>query len=335
MTQLPRTPEAAPLENEIRQSGAGPADAVSDAPPGNWVDTWAPAATRPYLRLSRADRPIGTWLLFIPCLWGIALAANETGFKQWDIWLALSCGVGAFLMRGAGCTWNDITDRDFDAAVARTKSRPLPSGQVTVQQATVWMVVQAVLAAFILFSYNWLAVGLGVASLSLVVIYPFAKRFTWWPQVFLGLAFNWGALLAYAAHAGNLPPAAIILYLSGISWTLFYDTIYAHQDKEDDAMIGVKSTARLFGASTGVWLKAFLVATVGLMTLSVLLAVLPKANPLALVLALIGVGTFGWHMLWQTRMLDVDDPASCLRTFRSNRDAGLIPALFLAVAAVL
>jgi 4-hydroxybenzoate polyprenyltransferase len=306
---------------------------VADAPKGNWVDSFAPLVTRPYLRLSRADRPIGTWLLLIPCFWGIALAALSDGFRAWDIWLALSCGVGAFLMRGAGCTWNDITDRDFDAAVARTKSRPLPSGQVTVKGALVWMAAQALIAAAILFSYNWLAIGLGVGSLALVAIYPFAKRFTWWPQVFLGLAFNWGALLAYAAHAGEVGLPAVLLYASGIAWTLFYDTIYAHQDKEDDALIGVKSTARLFGANTRPWLLAFQALTVGLMAVAVIVALLPQDNLPRLLLALLGVWAFGWHMTWQMRRLDLDDPTSCLIAFRANRDAGLIPALFLAAAA--
>jgi 4-hydroxybenzoate polyprenyltransferase len=308
---------------------------VADAPKGNWVDRFAPEPTRTYLRLSRADRPIGTWLLLIPCFWGIALAALSGGFRVWDIWLALSCGAGAFLMRGAGCTWNDITDRDFDAAVARTKSRPLPSGQVTVKGALVWMAAQALIAAAILFSYNGLAIGLGVGSLALVLVYPFAKRFTWWPQVFLGLAFNWGALLAYAAHAGEVGLPAVLLYASGIAWTLFYDTIYAHQDKEDDALIGVKSTARLFGENTRPWLLAFQALTVVLMAAAVIVALVPQDNLPRLLLALAGVWAFGWHMTWQMRRLDLDDPASCLVVFRANRDAGLIPALFLAAAALL
>ena len=188
MTEPSRMPEA-PRPHD-------PQGVVADAPRGNWVDTLAPAATRPYLRLSRADRPIGTWLLFIPCLWGVALAAAADAPRLWDLWIVAGCGIGAFLMRGAGCTWNDITDREFDAAVARTKSRPIPSGQVSVRQALVWMLVQALVAALILFSFNWGAIWLGVASLALVAVYPFAKRFTWWPQVFLGLAFNWGALVA-------------------------------------------------------------------------------------------------------------------------------------------
>jgi 4-hydroxybenzoate polyprenyltransferase len=311
-----------------------PEAAVADAPPGNWVDRYAPAITRPYLRLSRADRPIGTWLLLIPCLWGIALAALETGFKQWDLWLAVSCGAGAFLMRGAGCTWNDISDRKIDAQVARTRSRPLPSGQVNVRGAVVWMVAQALAASLILFSYNGLAITLGIMSLALVAIYPFAKRFTWWPQVFLGLAFNWGALLAYAAHAGQVSWAAVLMYAAGIAWTLYYDTIYAHQDREDDALIGVKSTARLFGQNTRPWLWGFITATVILMALSVTLVLATRTSLPALGLALLGVWAFGWHMTMQMRGLNVDDAESCVVTFRSNRNAGLLPALFLAAAAL-
>ena len=312
--------------------GPDAAQAVADAPQGNWVDRYAPATLRPYLRLSRADRPIGTWLLYIPCLWGIALAALESGYKSWDLWLALSCGAGAFLMRGAGCTWNDISDRDIDAKVARTRSRPLPSGQVTPKAALIWMVAQSLLAAAILFSYNRIAILLGIASLALVLIYPFAKRFTWWPQVFLGLAFNWGVLLAFAAHSGHIDLPAILLYAAGITWTLYYDTIYAHQDAEDDALIGVKSTARLFGSQTRPWLWAFIAATMILMALSVILTAAPLAQ---LLIALLGIWAFGWHMALQMRRLHIDDPASCLATFRANRNAGLIPALFLAAAAML
>ncbi len=306
---------------------------VADAPKDNWVDRFAPARAIPYLRLSRADRPIGTWLLYIPCLWGVALAAMGDGFRLWDLWIALSCGIGAFLMRGAGCTWNDITDRDFDGQVARTRSRPIPSGQVTVKQALVWMAVQALVAALVLFSYNLLAILLGIASLVLVVIYPFAKRFTWWPQVFLGLAFNWGAVLAFAAHAGTVGLNAVLLYAAGIAWTLYYDTIYAHQDKEDDALIGVKSTARLFQDRARPALWAFLGLTLVLASLAIVAT--PMANLWQALLGLAGVWAFGWHMVWQMRRLDVDNPASCLAMFRANRDAGLILALFLAVAAFL
>lgn len=313
-----------------------PSGEVFDAVQGNWVDHLAPDWSRPYLRLSRADRPIGTWLLLLPCWWGVALAAasDPVGPSWYDLWIAVACGIGAFLMRGAGCTWNDITDREFDAAVARTRSRPIPSGQVSARQAAVWMVLQALVAFAILLTFNGAAVALGIASLLLVAIYPFAKRFTWWPQVFLGLAFNWGALLAWTAHTGSLGWPAVILYLSGISWTLFYDTIYAHQDKEDDALIGVKSTARLFAENTKIWLRGFMMASVALMAIAVILALVHTANILALVIALAGVWGFGWHMAWQLGRLDIDDPATCLSLFRGNRDTGLIPALFLAIAAL-
>jgi 4-hydroxybenzoate polyprenyltransferase len=310
---------------------------VADAVRGNWVDTIAPGPTRPYLRLSRADRPIGTWLLLLPCWWGVMLAAaaDPDGLNLFDLWIVLGCAIGAFLMRGAGCTWNDMTDRDFDAAVARTKSRPIPSGQVTPKQAFVWLVVQSLLAFCILLTFDWSAIALGIASLIPVAIYPFAKRFTWWPQVFLGVAFNWGALLAWTAHTGSLGWPAVFLYLGGIAWTLFYDTIYAHQDTEDDALIGIKSTARLFGTNTGPWLRRFLVATITLIGLGVIMALLPGGNILALVVALAGVWAMGWHMAWQLGRLDIEDPQLCMTLFRSNRDAGLIPALFFAVAAVL
>ncbi|MCR8726613.1 4-hydroxybenzoate octaprenyltransferase [Frigidibacter sp. ROC022] len=307
---------------------------VADAT-DNWVDRLAPPATRPYLRLSRADRPIGTWLLLLPCWWGALLAAGTVGYSWTVLWVFVASGAGAFLMRGAGCTWNDITDRDIDGKVARTRSRPIPSGRVSVRAAAVWMVAQAGLAFLILLTFHPLAIWLGVGSLALVAIYPFAKRFTWWPQVFLGLAFNWGALLCWAAVTGSLSAAPVALYLSGIMWTLFYDTIYAHQDKEDDALIGVRSTARLFGAATHAWLRGFLVATVILMGVAVMLAYGPGRNVLALVLALAAPWAMGWHLVWQLRHLDTEDPENCLRLFRSNRDSGLIAGLFLALAAAL
>ncbi|MGI1662851.1 4-hydroxybenzoate octaprenyltransferase [Palleronia sp. KMU-117] len=311
-----------------------PQGQVADAVKGNWVDTLAPAPLRPYLRLSRADRPIGTWLLLLPCWWGLFLASASTGRFGWhDAWIFTGCAIGAVLMRGAGCTWNDITDRDIDGAVARTRSRPIPSGQVSVRQALVWLVMQALLAFAILLTFNLNAILLGILSLVPVAVYPFAKRFTWWPQVFLGLAFNWGALLAWTAHTGTLGWPAVILYLSGIAWTLFYDTIYAHQDREDDALIGVRSTARLFGADTYRWMRRFLVATVSLMAVAVIPALVPGGNALAMALALGGAWAFGWHMAAQIRHLDIDDSEVCLRVFRSNRNAGLIPALFLAAAA--
>ena len=311
--------------------GAAPGGQVADAVRGNWVDHWAPEAARPYLRLSRADRPIGTWLLLLPCWWGLLLAAASTGrFGLYEAWVGIGCGIGAWLMRGAGCTWNDVTDRHYDGRVARTRSRPIPSGQVSVRQALAWAVAQSLLAFGILLTFHPTAIALGIGSLLLVAIYPFAKRFTWWPQVFLGLAFNWGALLAWAAVAGRISAAPVALYLAGIAWTLFYDTIYAHQDKEDDALIGVKSTARLFGADTARWLRWFLVASVGLMVLAVLAALLPSADALGLSLALLGPLAFAGHLVWQLARLDTDDPENCLRLFRTNRDAGLLVALFLA-----
>ncbi|PWR04409.1 4-hydroxybenzoate octaprenyltransferase [Meridianimarinicoccus roseus] len=300
-----------------------PEGVVADAVRGNWVDRLAPPRTRPWLRLSRADRPVGTWLLLLPCWWAVGLsAASGEGLGWHGAWVALGCAIGAWLMRGAGCTWNDITDRHIDGSVARTASRPIPSGQVTARGAFVWVCVQSLLAFGILLSFNLTAIALGIGSLVLVCIYPFAKRFTWWPQIFLGLAFNWGALLAWAAHDGALGAPALALYLAGICWTLFYDTIYAHQDREDDALIGVKSTARLFGNNSPAWLRGFLAATVALMALAVMLAF--GAPGAGMAVALTGVGGMGLHMAWQLHRLDIDDGAVCLRLFRSNRDAGLI-----------
>ena len=306
---------------------------VADAVAGNWVDTLAPAWSRPYLRLSRADRPIGTWLLLLPCLWGLALAMIHDQSPRWeDAWIAVGCALGAWLMRGAGCTWNDISDRDFDGQVERTRSRPIPSGQVTVRGAVIWMSLQSLIAFAILLTFNSAAILLGILALLPVAVYPFAKRFTWWPQLFLGLAFNWGALLAWTAHTGQLEAPAIVLYLAGIAWTLFYDTIYAHQDTEDDALIGVKSTARLFGNNTAQWLRRFLMATVGLMGIAVIFAALDTANVLAMVLALGGPWAMGWHMAWQLRGLDIENAAKCLQLFRANRDTGAIPLLFFCAA---
>ena len=321
MTESPQTPE----------SGGR----VFDAYKGNWVDRHAPVWTRPYLRLSRADRPIGTWLLLLPCWWGVLLAAAATGWRWFDLWIMAGCAAGAWLMRGAGCTWNDITDRDIDGSVARTRSRPIPSGAVTVQQASTWMAMQAGAAFLILLTFNWAAIALGVLALLPVAIYPFAKRFTWWPQVFLGLAFNWGALLAWTAHTGSLGLPAVLLYLAGIAWTIFYDTIYAYQDIEDDALIGVKSTARLFGDNAKMWLERFMMISVILMTAANVMALLSQDSVLKLALGIAAALAFGWHMTWQLSVLRTYDGPTCLRLFRSNRDTGLIAALFLAVIVLL
>ncbi|NIY73571.1 4-hydroxybenzoate octaprenyltransferase [Marivivens donghaensis] len=309
-----------------------PQGTVADAVKGNWVDTIAPAWSRPYLRLSRADRPIGTWLLLLPCWWSLLLAMLSTNTASWyDLWIAVGCAAGAFLMRGAGCTWNDITDRKIDAQVARTRSRPIPSGQVTTKQAAAWMAIQSLVSLGILLTFPPFAIALGVLSLGPVAIYPFAKRFTWWPQVFLGIAFNWGALVGWAAHTGSLSAAPVILYFAGIWWTLFYDTIYAHQDTEDDALIGVKSTARLFGEQSAQWLRRFLVLTVLFAMAATILATLDR-NPLSLVVALCGVWALGWHLMWQLTRFAPEDNDRLLMLFRSNRNAGLIPVLFFACA---
>ena len=306
-----------------------PGGQVADADKGNWVDTSAPDWTRPYLRLTRADRPAPMFLLYIPCIWSILLAATYHGdFGLWDIWLIIGCGIGAFLMRGAGCTWNDITDRDFDAQVERTKSRPIPSGQVSVTQALIWLGLQCLISFLILISFGLPAIIVGVTSLIFVAIYPFAKRFTWWPQIFLGLAFNWGALLGWTAHSGALEWPAFVLYAAGIVWTLFYDTIYAHQDTEDDALIGVKSTARLFGENSPRWLWTFIGVSGALFLLAGLTS---QAGFWAWAAAAGFVG----HMVWQMTRLDIHNPPVLLALFRSNRDAGLIATMFLLIGAIL
>ncbi len=316
-------------ESEQTPEGTGQ---VADAVRGNWVDRYAPPVARPYLRLSRADRPIGTWLLLLPCWWGLLLAMLHDGQASLhDLWIFMGCALGSFLMRGAGCCWNDITDRKIDGSVERTALRPIPSGQVSVRGALIWLGVQALVAFAILLSFNSAAILLGVISLAPVVVYPFAKRFTWWPQVFLGIAFNWGALLAWTAHTGVLEAPAVFLYLAGVAWTLFYDTIYAHQDAEDDALIGVKSTARLFGVRTPIWLRRFLMGTVSLMGFAVILAV-AGGSPFAILIALAGPWVLGWHLHWQLSKLDVEDGAGLLHLFRSNRDAGLLPLPFFAIA---
>jgi len=233
---------------------------VADAVSGHWVDTGAPMHWRPYLRLMRADRPIGWWLLLLPCWQSLALAIGSTGFRWIDLWLPIAFLIGAVAMRGAGCTLNDIVDRKFDAQVERTRSRPIPSGDVSVKQAALFMAALCLLSLFILLTMNSVTIVLAMLSLVIVAVYPFAKRVTNWPQFVLGLAFNWGALVGWTAHTGYVGLPAILLYVGGIAWTIGYDTIYAHQDKEDDVMIGVKSTALRFGEATPTWLSGFFAA---------------------------------------------------------------------------
>jgi 4-hydroxybenzoate polyprenyltransferase len=292
--------------------------ATPDAVKGNWVDRYAPGAWRPYLRLMRADRPVGTWLLLIPCWQGLALGAIVAPpAPVTALWFAALFAVGSFVMRGAGCAYNDIADRDFDARVARTALRPIPAGQITVKQAWVFLVVLSLIGLGVLLQFNRATIFLGIASLALVAAYPFMKRITWWPQAWLGLTFNWGALMGYSSVTGEIGAPAFLLYLSGVAWTLGYDTIYAHQDKEDDALIGVKSSARRLGAATKPALVGFYAAA---LVLSALAYFLSGAAPAGLLLFVIAAA----HLRWQIKAADINDADSCLRVFRSNRDAGLL-----------
>jgi 4-hydroxybenzoate polyprenyltransferase len=306
---------------------SGVAARVADAT-GNWVDTRAPSWSRPYLRLARFDRPIGSWLLLMPCWWSAALAAGVAGdIGQLPLTIVLFF-VGAFVMRGAGCTWNDITDRDLDALVERTRSRPIPAGQVSVPQAVTFLVLQALIGLSVLLQFNRFAVMTGIASLVIVAIYPFMKRITWWPQIVLGLAFSWGALMGFAVLLGRIDAAALWLYAGSISWVIGYDTIYAHQDAEDDALIGIKSTALLFGARTRPALVVFY-------ALAVVLIGIALALSHAGAFAWTGLAVFAAHLVWQIARLDISDTALCLRVFKSNRDAGLLLFLGLLADAVM
>ena len=284
---------------------------------GNWVDTLAPAWLRPYLRLSRLDRPIGSWLLLIPCWWSAALAAVAAHARAPSIVHLVLFFIGAFAMRGAGCTWNDIVDRDLDASVERTRSRPIPSGQVSVIQAALFLILQALIGFAVLITFNGFAIALGIASLAIVAVYPFMKRITYWPQIVLGLAFSWGALMGWAAAFGSLAAPALLLYAGSISWVIGYDTIYAHQDREDDALIGIKSTALLFGPRTKPMLVLFYAVAVILLGAAGFLA--NAGWPFAL-----GLAAFAAHLAWQVVRLDTADPDNCLAVFKSDRDAGLI-----------
>jgi 4-hydroxybenzoate polyprenyltransferase len=292
---------------------AGP---VADAT-GNWVDTRAPAWSRPYLRLARLDRPIGSWLLLLPCWWSSALAAVAAHQVAPRVTHLVLFFIGAFAMRGAGCTWNDIVDRDLDASVERTRSRPIPSGQVSVAQAAAFLVLQALVGLLVLVSFNSFTILLGIASLAIVAVYPFMKRITYWPQIVLGLAFSWGALMGWAAAFGRLGLPALLLYAGSIAWVIGYDTIYAHQDREDDALIGIKSTALLFGERTKPILSAFYALAV------VLIAAAGFLAGAGAVFA-IGLLVFAAHLAWQVVRLDIADPDLCLTLFKSDRDAGLI-----------
>jgi 4-hydroxybenzoate polyprenyltransferase len=282
-----------------------------DIPVECWIDRWLPAAWRPYCRLMRLDRPIGTWLLLFPCWWSAALAA-----EGWpDLWLFALFAIGAVVMRGAGCTVNDWADRDFDGKVARTAARPIPSGAVSPRQALLFLVAQLLVGLLVLLQLNWFAIGVGAASLLLVFPYPFMKRITYWPQAWLGLTFNWGALVGWAAVRGDLDWAPVLLYIAGLFWTLGYDTIYAHQDKEDDILVGVKSTALALGENTVAALWGFY----GLAL--ILIAAAGWSAGLAWPFwPLLGVAAA--HLAWQAWRVDIDDSSDCLAKFKSNRHFG-------------
>jgi 4-hydroxybenzoate polyprenyltransferase len=280
-----------------------------DAVRGHWAERFLPQPTLPYSRLMRLERPIGWWLLLLPCWWSLILAGGT---------LTQAClmMLGAIIMRGAGCVWNDISDRDLDAQVERTRARPIPSGQVSVRQAYAFLTLLLLAGLVILLQFSWFAIMTGIASLVFVVIYPFMKRVTFWPQLFLGFAFSWGGLMGFAAE-GSLPLAAFTLYIGTICWVIGYDTIYAHQDIVDDMMINVKSTARLFNVNTKKWLVLFYSLAVLCISLSLYLI---KSS----IMTYIAVFGFAIHLYWQIYSLNINSPQNCLELFRSNRDAGLI-----------
>ena len=287
--------------------------AATDIPVGNWIDRWMPPAIKPYLRLARVDRPIGTWLLVLPCWWSVALAS-----PAWPDWfLLLLFAAGALVMRGAGCTLNDIIDRDFDGRVARTATRPIPSGAVSVLQAFMFLGLLLLIGLIVLLQFNAFAIAIGASSLALVAIYPFMKRVTHWPQAVLGLTFNWGALLGWAAVRGDIGWPALALYGAGVLWTLGYDTIYAHQDKEDDAVLSIKSTALLLGEATRSWLFGFYGGMVALLVIAGYTTGLAWPFYTFLMLATL-------HLGWQAVTVNIDDPKDCLSKFKSNREFGIL-----------
>ncbi|MBN9249497.1 MAG: 4-hydroxybenzoate polyprenyltransferase [Mesorhizobium sp. 61-13] len=302
---------------------------VADAPSGHWVYRVLPRWLWPYAQLARWDRPIGWQLLLWPCWWSAALAATAYA-RPTDAILTLLPQpytlvlflIGAIAMRGAGCTYNDIVDENIDVAVERTRSRPLPSGKVTRRQAWTFLVIQALIGLGVLLQFNSFAVGLGISSLVIVAIYPFMKRFTDWPQLVLGLAFSWGALMGWANEFGDIDAPAIMLYIGSILWVIGYDTIYAHQDKEDDAIVGVRSTARLFGDNTKAWLA-------GLYAGALMCFAVAFANAQAPVPVMAGLIAAGAHMARQISMLDIDNPDQCLRLFKSNNQVGWL--IFLGI----
>jgi 4-hydroxybenzoate polyprenyltransferase len=300
------------------------ASPVADAPPSNWVDRWAPKSWRKYLRLGRFDRPIGAWLLLFPCWWSQSLAQVSSGEPFPNFKYLILFAIGALAMRASGCAYNDYIDRDLDAKVRRTASRPIPSGQISPQEALVFVAVTALVGLAVLLNFNEFTIWLGIASLLIVVIYPFAKRVMPYPQLVLGLAFNWGALVGWSAIKGSLDWPAVALYVGCIFWTVGYDTIYAHQDKEDDALLGIRSTALQFGENTVSFVGA-------LYLLAGVFWLIAGALAGAHLLYFLAVCLVFLQMAWQVATLDIRNPANCLWRFRSNRDVGL--AVFLGLLA--
>lgn len=310
---------------------------VADAPSDNWVYRLLPQSVWPMAQMARWDRPIGWQLLLLPCLWSAAMAANaqiasgETAILsvyQTFIWHCVLFTIGAIAMRGAGCTYNDLVDHELDAQVERTRSRPLPAGRISRKNAKLFIIAQLIVGALVLFQFNWFTIFLAIASLVVVAIYPFAKRFTDWPQLFLGLAFSWGALVGWSAVFEEVTWASICLYLAAVFWTIGYDTIYAHQDREDDALIGVRSTARLFAENTKIWLALLYGLTLLLLALAYYLAAMPFVAYITLFFVM---GLF----IWQIKVLDIDNPDQCLRLFKFNGKVGLVIFAGLAISLVL
>ncbi len=297
---------------------------VADAPRANWVDRYAPVALRPYLRLGRFDRPIGGWLLLFPCWWSQTLAEIGSGKPYPRLDYLLLFAIGAFVMRASGCAFNDYVDRDIDAKVQRTAKRPLPSGQISPAMALVFVVATALIGLAVLLQFNTFTIFLAILSLPVVAAYPFAKRVTPFPQFVLGMVFSWGALVGWASIKGSLGVPAIILFAGGVLWTVGYDTIYAHQDKEDDALLGLGSTALNFGEDTVSYVGVLYLSAVALWLLAGAMAGMHLIYYLALTLVFL-------QMSWQVSTLAIDDPVNCLRRFRSNRDVGI--AVFLGLVA--
>ncbi len=295
---------------------------VADAKRDHWLIKSLPLWLVPYAQIARWERPIGWWLLLLPCWWGLLLAQVNADEIWPSLWFAVLFFIGAVAMRGAGCTLNDIVDRNIDGSVARTKQRPLPSGRITVKKAFVFMGVQALVGLIVVLQFNTYTIVLAFASLGIVAVYPFMKRITYWPQFVLGLAFNWGALLGWTAVNGKLSASAILLYVSGILWTLAYDTIYAHQDKDDDVMIGVKSTALRFGDQTSRWLVLFFATSLLAMSVAFWLAS-------AGIIAYVGIIAAALHAAWQVMKFEADNSDVCLKLFKSNKAFGLLITAFL------